>query len=735
MSPIPQSGLAGLTVLEIAATPGAAFAASLLADFNATVLVLETATGSGLRRDPLDWAILARNKQSLIVEPTDLPALFARADLLVTDLAAPQRAGHPWFAALDRLAATDRPLLVEVFPTGADRPDLWPWGVRAEFAAATSGMMAITGPEDGPPVQPEAPVAEYLAGALAAAQALAALAGRNPVPVSVPLHRAVQRMVEWQTVVASACGAPELRRGNSFPMNAGIANMHRTADGHYLALSAVTQTTAERLLAMVGGEALRTDPRFATTEARARGLDALYRILDAWMGARTLADIQVTAAAHDVILGPVYTTADMLADAQIAARHNFVEVDGIVQPDILPTIDGIETRIRNLGPSLGENRYQDPSAESGGRLPARGPMAAKPSGADAPRPASEGTKKLRVLELGTVIAGPFAGSLLAELGCEVIKIEPPGQGDPLRAMGRIKDGVALWFGVSGRAKRCLALDLKDPQGKAHFTKLIESADVIVENYRPGVLDRLGFGWPQIHAINPRLVMLSISGFGQTGPQSARPGFGKIAEGMSGVVSLTGDPAAAPLFVGFSLADACTGLFGAFAVQVALHHRDHQPGGLGTRIDLALYEPLLRMLDRQLALHRRLGTPPLRKGSNDPLSFGQADPARPRFLSLQAGDGAWYFLAAPANADLAPLRALSGEALRAAARQAGIDLVPVFDGASIAADPYFRARGDVVEAGHPKLGRFWVPGPVDGGSARFATPALGEHGDDILRGLP
>lgn len=343
-------------------------------------------------------------------------------------------------------------------------------------------------------------------------------------------------------------------------------------------------------------------------------------------------------------------------------------------------------------------------------------------------------RPLRVLELGTVIAGPFAGSLLAELGCEVIKIEPPGQGDPLRAMGRIKAGVALWFGVSGRAKRCLALDLKDPAGKANFRKLVESADVIVENYRPGVLDRLGFGWNQLHAINPRLVMLSISGFGQTGPQSARPGFGKIAEGMSGVVSLTGDPASAPLFVGFSLADACTGLLGAFAVQVALHHRDHQPGGQGSRIDLALYEPLLRMLDRQAELHRRLGHPPLRNGGNDPRSFGQSDPARPRFLGLRAADGIWYFLAAPPGADIEPLRALSGAALLARARQAGIDLVPVFDGASIAADPYFRARGDVVEASHPALGRFWVAGPVDGSEARFATPALGEHGDAILTAL-
>lgn len=689
-----DGALANLVVLELSDTPGAAFAASLLADFGARVFVCEPAGGTPLRKlgpeGGLLWKILARNKKSIVLEDGYEDAL-RNADVLVTDRAAPQHQSTPLLAAWERLPESERPLLVAVFPPGADRPDLWPEQPRAEFAAAAAGMMALTGEENGAPLQPEAPIVDYLAGALAAARALGALrrthlTGANEAPVAMALHQAVQRLIEWQLPVASAFGKAEVRRGNSFPLNAGIANMHRCAEGIYIAISAVTQVTAERLMQMVGGDALRTDPRFATSTARQKDLSALYKIIDGWVGARTLAEVEAAAAAHDVILGPIFTTSEILANAHMITRQSFQTAHGVTMPSVLPHIEGLDTGIESLGPSIGVHGNSVPPR------PAR----------VAPTPHIP-LKRFKVIELGSVIAGPLAGSLLAELGGDVIKIEPPGVGDPLRQMGPKKNGVPLWFGVSARAKRCVSLNLKDPESKALFRKMLTGADVLVENNRPGVLDRLGFGWKDIKAINPRLIQLSISGYGQTGPESARPGFGKIAEGMSGIVSLTGERNRSPLFVGFSLADASTGLFGVFAIMLALYRRDAL-GSSGVRIDLALYEPLLRMADCQLALHEARDTPTLRNGTNDPYGFGAS--TRPSFTSFQDTGGAWRFAVETSE-------------------------TAVFDGQSLAQHPYFTQRGDVVRTAVTDVGDIAVPGPIAPIDAPlFRAPPVGADNAEV-----
>jgi crotonobetainyl-CoA:carnitine CoA-transferase CaiB-like acyl-CoA transferase len=187
---------------------------------------------------------------------------------------------------------------------------------------------------------------------------------------------------------------------------------------------------------------------------------------------------------------------------------------------------------------------------------------------------------VRVVELGSVIAAPYAASLLAEFGAEVVKVERPDGGDALRNMGVRANGVPLWWHVASRNKRLVTLDLKAEAGRAAFLALLDAADVLLENNRPGVMERLGFGWAALSARNPRLVMASISGFGQTGPYAPRPGFGKIAEAFSGAVALTGDPGGIPLHVGFSLADATAGLSAVLGVAVALHARDVLGTGRG-----------------------------------------------------------------------------------------------------------------------------------------------------------
>jgi len=773
-----MSGLEGLTVLEVADTLGAAFAVSLLADYGATAIVCEPPEGCDLRRlgpaaiRDTRWKILARSKRSLAADWThpDQAALIARlltqADMLVTDIAAPDRAGSPWFAALDAMPEADRPLVVEVFPTGADLPDLWPYAVRPEFAGAASGVMALTGHTGKTPIQAEAPLTDYLAGTLAATKALMALRkarlmNARPATVSTPLHQAVQRMIEWQTPVATAKGRAETRMANNFPMNAGIANMHPTGDGKYVAISAVTQATAMRLMHMVGGPELCADPRFATAEARSGGLADLYARIDAWTGARTTREIIETAASHDVVLGPIYTTDDVLADEQIAARGNIVTVDGVAMPSVTPRLSGMEGFFRNLGPAVGADnetlsssfpRKRESIVEhrDGGKMDSRGSLS---SGSPSARPVGGNDdemsdRPLLVIELGAVIAGPFAGSLMAELGGTVIKIETPGAGDSLRKMGPTKDGWPLWFGASAREKNCVTLNLKHPDGKALFLRLIEQADVLVENFRPGVLERLGLGWDVLKAANPRLVMLSISGFGQTGPQASRPGFGKIAEGLSGIVNLTGSTGQSPLFVGFSLADASAGLFGVYGVAAALYRRDVL-GGSGGRIDLALYEPLMRMLDCQLALHSHAGKPPARSGGNDPYAFGITSSDRPRFVSVGNATGDWYLIAIPDAETDRRLRdqigaatleewgdRLSNADIESVLTGLKLEFTMVFDGLSIARSPYFQARGDVIATEHPGVGSISACGRLDGSRPEpaYRAPGLGEDNDAVFSRL-
>ena len=364
---------------------------------------------------------------------------------------------------------------------------------------------------------------------------------------------------------------------------------------------------------------------------------------------------------------------------------------------------------------------------------------------------------LRVVEVGIALAGPFAGSLLADLGAEVIKVERRDGGDPMRLLGRRKNGVQVWWGVAARNKRVVTLNLKDPEGKALFERLVADADVVVENYRPGVMDRLGIGWKALSKINPRLVMLSVSGFGQTGPDSGRPGFGKIAEALSGMVSLTGEPGETPQHVGFSLADTSAGLMGFFAVSAALYARDCA-GGSGTHIDLALYEPLFRMADCQLALHHLAGGSPAREGSNDPYGWGVSGAESAWLPTFACADGRWVMLkvapgAAPRLAGLAGLpadssrrelaaalaywfRDRSPEAARSELADIAIDVAPVHDGATLAADPYFLARGDVVPTDDPVVGPVVVPGYSPRGYARdglrdFRDAQVAENNAEIL----
>ncbi|HZV50397.1 MAG TPA: CoA transferase, partial [Candidatus Dormibacteraeota bacterium] len=200
---------------------------------------------------------------------------------------------------------------------------------------------------------------------------------------------------------------------------------------------------------------------------------------------------------------------------------------------------------------------------------------------------------VRVLDVATLFAGPFAARILGDHGAEVIKVEHP-RGDPARTHGHRKDGHGLWWKVLGRNKLAITLDLSKPRGQELLRGLVAKSDVLIENFRPGVMERWGLGWEALSAVNPRLVMLRVTGFGQFGPYASRPGFGTLAEAMSGFAHITGQPDGPPTLPPFGLADGIAGLAGATAVMMALYHRDLHGAG-GQMIDLAIIEPILHVL--------------------------------------------------------------------------------------------------------------------------------------------
>jgi succinyl-CoA---D-citramalate CoA-transferase len=226
--------------------------------------------------------------------------------------------------------------------------------------------------------------------------------------------------------------------------------------------------------------------------------------------------------------------------------------------------------------------------------------------------ANKPLKGVRVIDSGNMVAAPFATVLLADFGADVIKIEHPKYGDGQRKLEPIMDGIPLWWKAVARNKRCITLDLGKPEGAAIFKQLIKGQDVIVENYRPGTFEKWGIGPDVIRAIDPRIILLRISGFGQTGPYKNRAGFGRVAEAMSGLTNLIGEPDGPPMSPGYPLGDLIAGIFGALSIMMALYHRD-QRGGEGQVIDLALFEAVFRFLDfdpiqydQMKIVHKRTG---------------------------------------------------------------------------------------------------------------------------------
>ncbi len=384
-----------------------------------------------------------------------------------------------------------------------------------------------------------------------------------------------------------------------------------------------------------------------------------------------------------------------------------------------------------------------------------------PGTAAVPRPLAG----LSVVEMGALIAGPFCAKVLAEFGADVVKLEPPGAGDPLRKWRYMKDGTSLWWHVQSRNKRSVAVDLRKPEGQAIARALMERADIVVENFRPGTLEGWGLSYESLAAINPGLVMVRISGYGQTGPYRERPGFGVIGEAMGGLRHVTGTPDRPPSRTGISIGDTLSALYGVIGALMALEQR--RKTGLGQVVDVALYESVFSVMESMLPEFDALGVVRERTGSILPgIAPTSAYRCSDGSYVLIAGNGDSIFrrlALAMGRADLADDATLAHNDGRAA-RQAWLDAeieawtttrtpdavlaameaaqVPaskIYTVADIAADPHFAAREMIREIALVDGSRLKVPGVVPKLSATpggFAAggPALGEHTDAVLRSL-
>ena len=369
---------------------------------------------------------------------------------------------------------------------------------------------------------------------------------------------------------------------------------------------------------------------------------------------------------------------------------------------------------------------------------------------------------LKVLEMGQLIAGPFAAKTLADFGAEVIKIEPPGLGDPLRKWRLLKDGTSVWWHVQSRGKRSLALDLRAPEGQALARRLAAEADVLIENFRPGALEGWGLGPDELLAANPRLVMLRVSGYGQTGPYRDKPGFGVVAESMGGLRYLTAEPGRVPVRVGVSLGDTLAALHGVIGVLLAL--REREQSGRGQVVDVALYEAVFNCMESLLPEYSAFGVVREPGGSALPgIAPSNAYPCADGGWALVAGNGDSIFkrlMTAIGRPDLAADPALAhndGRVARvaeidaaigawtarrpvadalAALDAAGVPAGRIYTAADIAADPHYAARGMLEPLRLPDGSALTVPGIVPKlsrtpGQRGPLAPSLGQDSAAVL----
>jgi formyl-CoA transferase len=372
---------------------------------------------------------------------------------------------------------------------------------------------------------------------------------------------------------------------------------------------------------------------------------------------------------------------------------------------------------------------------------------------------------LRLIEAGTLIAGPFCGQILGDMGAEIIKVEPPGSGDPMRYWGREKAGKSLWWPVIGRNKKAITLDLRQPEGQELLRELVRKSDFLVENFRPGTLEKWDLGYAALSAVNPGLIMIRVSGYGQTGPMASQAGFGAIGEAMGGLRYVVGDPKSPPSRVGISIGDSLAATFAAVGALSALHHRHLT--GRGQVVDSAIYEAVLGMMESLVTEYDQAGFIRERSGAILPqIAPSNVYPTRDGSLVLIAANQDAVF-GRLAQAMGEPALATQDEYRTHAARgthqrqldehisrwsltqtkdellqkmqASGVPAGLIYRAPEMLADPHFKAREAIVSVPHPDFGELRMQNvapklSATPGSVRTPAPTLGQHNDEVYLDL-
>ncbi len=368
---------------------------------------------------------------------------------------------------------------------------------------------------------------------------------------------------------------------------------------------------------------------------------------------------------------------------------------------------------------------------------------------------------LRLIETGQLIAGPFCGQLMADHGAEVIKVEQPGEGDPMRVWGRMKP---VWFPVIGRNKKSVTLNLREPRGQALLKELVSKSDFLLENFRPGTLEKWKLGYDVLSALNPGLILIRVSGYGQTGPYASRAGYGSIGEAMGGMRYLAGDPATPPSRIGLSIGDSLAATYACLGALMALEHR--RKTGKGQIVDSAIYEAVLAMMESTVPEYTEAGFIRERTGSILPkIAPSNVYPTTDGEILIGANqDSVWSRMAdAMGQPELGSdpryashhargenqteldvlisdwTRGFSSADLLVLMEQHGVPAGKIFKAPDMLEDPQYQARESLVKLPHPDFENLWMqnvapklsatPGKID-----WAGPSLGQHNDEVYRDI-
>ncbi len=373
---------------------------------------------------------------------------------------------------------------------------------------------------------------------------------------------------------------------------------------------------------------------------------------------------------------------------------------------------------------------------------------------------------IRVIEMGTLLAGPFCGQLMGDFGAEIIKVEPPGKGDPMREWGQEKaHGMSLWWPVIARNKKSVTLNLREKEGQEIARNLISKADFLLENFRPGTMERWNLSYEELKKINPGLIMIRVSGFGQTGPYSIRAGFGAVGESMGGLRYVCGDPSAPPSRMGISIGDSLAATFACVGALSALHHRERT--GEGQVVDSAIYEAVLNMMESLITEYDKAGYIRERQGSILPnVAPSNIYPTKDDKMILIAANQDTVFkrlTEAMERTDLAEderykthsargahqveldeivaawTQTIDAETLELMMEEFGIPSGKIYRAPDMLEDAHFKAREAIIKTQHPQFGELLMQNvapklSATPGSVRTPGPLLGQHNEEIYGGL-